>query len=371
MSKVLISGYIGFGNSGDEGILMAMTQHLRAIEPAIEISVLSRRPVETEELYGVKAVGRFDLRAIVRAMRAADVVITGGGSLLQDRTSSRSLYYYLYIIWRAKSLGKRVVLYANGIGPVKRPTNRRLTSWILNRVDLITLRESVSLAELRSLKVTRPPIEVTADPVFGLEPAPPERAEQLLRDESVPTGRPLVGVSVRQWAGIEQWSAAVAAAADFLSERHGATVVFIPMESPGDISAAEAVVRQMKQPATVIRGKYVATEYMGLIGRLDLLIGMRLHSLIFAARQQVPLIGIDYDPKVRGLLTSIDQPSAGDIATLAADRLISLAGHAITRLPEIRTALSGATDQLAALARRNAELTAEVLKAAQPERVEG
>lgn len=363
MSRILVSGYIGFGNSGDEGILMAMTQHLRALAPSLEISVLSRRPAETEALYGIKAVPRFNLPAVESAVRAADLVINGGGSLLQDRTSSRSLYYYLYIIWRAKRLGKRVVLYANGIGPVRRPFNRRLTSRILNQVDLITLREPMSLDELRRLGVHRPPVAVTADPVFGLCPASPERARELLGKEGIPPRRPLVGISVRRWEGLDTWSSAFAAVADHLAARYGANVVFIPLEFPGDISAAEAVARQMKEPAAIIRGKYVATEYMAIVGQLDLLIGMRLHSLIFAARQQVPLIGVDYDPKVRGFLASIGQRSAGPVEALSGERLIALADDAMARLPAIRASLSGATDQLADLARRNAQLTLEVLAA--------
>ncbi|MGE5560033.1 MAG: polysaccharide pyruvyl transferase CsaB [Chloroflexota bacterium] len=366
MSRILISGYIGFGNSGDEGILMAMTQHLRAAVPSVEITVLSNRPAETEALYGVRAVARFNLAAVSRAIRDADLIINGGGSLLQDRTSSRSLFYYLYIIWRAKLLRKRVVLYANGIGPVRRPLNRRLTARILNSVDLITLRESMSLAELRGLGVDRPPVEVTADPVFGLSPAPPERARELLAAEGVGTRRPLVGVSVRQWANLETWAEAIAVAADHLIDRHGASVAFIPMEFSADVVVAEAVARRMRNPATIIRGKYIATDCMAIVGQLDLLLGMRLHSLIFAARQQVPLIGIDYDPKVRGLLAELGQPSAGDVASLSAATLIRLADEAMARLPEIRASLQGVTDSLAALARRNAELTANVLREGAP-----
>jgi polysaccharide pyruvyl transferase CsaB len=308
---------------------------------------------------------------VTQAIREADLVINGGGSLLQDRTSSRSLYYYLFIIWQAKLLGKQVVLYANGIGPVNGPVNRRLTRGILNQVDLITLREPTSLAELRTLGVNRPPIEVTADPVFGLSPASPERARQLLRAAGAPEGRPLIGISVRQWPGQERWGAAVAAAADHLALRHGAAVVFIPMEFPGDVVMADEVARQMRQPATIMRDKLIATDCMAVIGELDLLLGMRLHSLIFAGRQQVPLVGIDYDPKVRGLLSLLGQPSAGSIESLRAEEMIELVDSAMARLPAIRQSLSGSTDRLADLARRNAELTTRVLSGARRQRSRG
>jgi polysaccharide pyruvyl transferase CsaB len=362
MSRVLISGYIGFNNSGDEGILMAITQHLRALAPDLEITVLSRRPAETQRLYGTRAVHRFSPPAVVAAMACTDLLISGGGSLIQDVTSTRSLYYYLGIIELARRMGKKVVVYANGIGPVLRPMNRALTSRVLSGVDLITLRERGSLVELEGLGVVGPRVEVTADPVFGLQPATPAKAREILAGEDVgATGGLKVGVSVRRWQGLEGWAGAVAAVADRLVDEHGAQVVFLPMEFPGDVEACRGVAARMRRPAVILRGKYMADEYMALVGELDLLIGMRLHSLIFAARQEVPLVGLVYDPKVRGFLESIGQPAECDVRGLTAGQLAAAVSGALERREEIRQSLKAKVGPLAGLAVRNAELTLELL----------
>lgn len=370
MTNILISGYIGFENCGDEAILMALLADLGRVVPDAAFTVLSRRPEQTSARYGVTSIDRFDLRQVVKAVRRADLVISGGGSLLQDATSSRSLYYYLMIIWLAKRANKPVVVYANGIGPIDRPANRRLTKRILDRVDLITLRDAQSGEEIRRLGVVRPPVEVTADPAFNLAAAPAESVLPLLGRPESPRGlsesqreRPLVGISVRHWRGSETWGPALAAAADHLCETYGADIVFLPMQLPGDIEVSETVTGLMHHPAVVVRDRLLADRYLALVGQLDFLIGMRLHALIFAARQHVPLLGLAYDPKITGVLDYISQPCAGDPATIDADRLIAAVDRVMEHRPETRARLAERTEELTRLARRNAELVAQLLTA--------
>lgn len=365
--KVLISGYIGFRNSGDEAVLMAIIQDLRSVWPDVDITVLSRRPEETSASYSVHSVDRFAPGAVLTALRACDMLISGGGSLVQDVTSNRSLFYYLAIIWMAKRLGRKVFVYANGVGPVRRPLNRLLTSRVLNRVDFITLRDQTSAAELKRLRIRRPRILVTADPVFGLRPAPVERIDGIFKSEGLAVADgsaagPLVGISVRRWEGLERWGLVIAAAADHLVERYGARIVFLPMEFPGDVAVSDWVAGRMRHPARVLTGRYMATEYMGLVGRLDLLVGMRLHSLIFAARQGVPLAGLEYDPKVRGVLEAIGQHVAGHVDTIDAGALITAVDAALERGDEARRAISARLGDLEHLARQNAALAVELLR---------
>ena len=365
MTKALISGYIGFHNSGDEAVLMAIVQDLRAAVRDVDITVLSRRPEETSVSYGVQAVDRFSPAEVWKAVKDCDVLISGGGSLVQDVTSSRSLFYYLGIIWLAKRLGRKVMVYANGVGPVRRPVNRLLTSFVLNQVDLITLRDQASAAELERLGVRRPRILVSADPVFGLRPVAPERADAVLATEGLAGSGsgvgPLVGISVRRWDGLERWGPVVAAAADHLVERHGARIVFLPMEFPGDVEVSRWVASRMHfKGAKVLGGRYLATEYMALVGRLDLLVGMRLHSLIFAARQYVPLVGLEYDPKVRGVLTALGQSVAGDVLSIDTKTLVAAADAALEGEVGSREALSQRLAALERLARDNATLASEL-----------
>jgi polysaccharide pyruvyl transferase CsaB len=361
MTNILISGYIGFGNCGDEAILTALMADLGRLVPDANFTVLSRRPEQTAARYGVTSIDRFNFRQVVSAIRRADLVISGGGSLLQDATSSRSLYYYLMIISLAKWASKPVVVYANGIGPIDRPANRRLTRHILNQVDLITLRDVQSGEEVRRLGVVRPPIEVTADPAFSLTAAPAESTIPLLERPEPERERPLVGISVRRWQGSEIWGPAMAAAADHLCEAYGADIIFLPMQLPDDIEVSETITGLMRHRAAIVRDRVPADRYLALVGQLDFLIGMRLHALIFAARQQVPLLGLAYDPKVTGVLDYIGQPCAGDPARIDADRLIAAADLVMQNRSEMRGRLAERTEDLARLARRNAELVAELL----------
>jgi polysaccharide pyruvyl transferase CsaB len=361
MTNILISGYIGFENCGDEAILMSLLADLRRMVPDAAFTVLSRRPEQTSARYGVTSVDRFNLRQVTRAIRRADLVISGGGSLLQDATSSRSLYYYLMIIWLAKRASKPVVVYANGIGPIIRPANRRLTKHILDRVDLITLRDAQSGEEIRRLGVVRPPVEVTADPAFNLAAAPAESILPLLERSEARHERPLIGISVRRWQGSELWGPALAAAADHLCEMYDADIVFLPMQLPADIEVSEMVAGLMRHPALIVRDRLLADRYLALVGQLDFLIGMRLHSLIFAARQHVPLLGLAYDPKITGVLDYIGQPCAGDPAAVDADRLIAAVDRVMQNRTETRAYLVQRTEELTRLARRNAELVAQLL----------
>ena len=125
MVNILISGYYGFDNIGDESILRTLVSSLREHIPDCSLTVLSHNPASTREKYGVEAVDRMSPMAILRVVKKCDMLISGGGSLLQDVTSSKSLHYYLSIIRCAEFFHKKVFIYSQGIGPIDRPGNRR------------------------------------------------------------------------------------------------------------------------------------------------------------------------------------------------------------------------------------------------------
>ena len=139
MYNILISGYYGFDNIGDESILRTLVTSLRERIPDCSLTVLSHDPAATREKYGVEAVERMSPLAIARAVRRCDMLISGGGSLLQDVTSSKSLHYYLAIIRFAQLLGKKVFIYSQGIGPIEKDADRRATARALRRADGIVV----------------------------------------------------------------------------------------------------------------------------------------------------------------------------------------------------------------------------------------
>ena len=323
MSKIVISGYYGSDNAGDEAMLAAMIEVLSDLDPKIEITVISARPDDTEKRHGVKAVSWLGIPAIWKAMREADLLISGGGSLLQNVTSGRSLYYYLGIIFLAKLAGLPVMLYAQGIGPVYGGFARWLMSWLGNHARMITVRDKGSLAELASLGINRPHIEATADPVLAIHPVDKGIGRAILEKYHADGAKPVVGISVREWRGWNHYKDVLAQAADQIVREFNARVVFMPMQYPGDVKAAETVAARMKEESIVLREDFSTSELLSLVGNLDILVGIRLHALIFAGVMGVPMIGISYDPKVERFLDSIGEKAAGRLEDISVAGLLA------------------------------------------------
>ena len=84
MYNILISGYYGFDNIGDESILRTLVSSLREHIPDCSLTVLSHNPTSTREKYGVEAVDRMSPVAILHAVKKCDMLISGGGSLFRD-----------------------------------------------------------------------------------------------------------------------------------------------------------------------------------------------------------------------------------------------------------------------------------------------
>lgn len=362
MKRILISGYHGFGNCGDEAILSAMVNNLKHIYPDLEIIALSKKPQETARVYGINAIYRINIFSIFNNMLNMNVLLSGGGSLLQDVTSTRSLIYYLSIIAMAKFLKKPVILYANGIGPIKKKFNRFLTSKIVDQVDIITLRDEESKYELEKLGITKPKIEITADPVFTLEAIYTRQIARILKAEQISLDKPLIGISIRKWKSETSYERTIAEVADGIIEKYDCNILFIPMQMPEDSKVIERVRRIMRNHSVVINGRYNVQEYMGIIGNLELLISMRLHPLIFAAVQKIPMIGLIYDPKVRNFLELVEQPSGGNITNLNKDLLYELIDYILKNKDKISQTLERHIVDLRRMAEKNDNIVIEFLE---------
>lgn len=305
-NSVLISGYYGFDNSGDDAILKAIVKDIREHNPNIEITVLSNNPTKTESMYPINAINRFKFREVLRAMKGSSLFISGGGSLLQDVTSTRSLLYYLVLMKLAILCRKPVMIYANGIGPINKKINRFLTRKILNKVDIITLRDEGSKEYVHELGVINNNIIVTADPVFTLEPAPQDIVRQILQREKIPMDKRFIGISIRQWKTAENLTEILSKIIRFLSEKYDVNILLIPMHHPEDLEISLDLKNMVNQESCyVLSEKYSVEEIMGIINELEIIIAMRLHSLIYAATQEVPMVGLSYDPKIEGILKSL------------------------------------------------------------------
>lgn len=358
----LVCGAYGRGNAGDDAILEAIVTELRQIDPDLPVWVLSRRPGETRLTYRVRSIYTFSFPKFLLRMRKTKLYINGGGSLMQDVTSHRSLWFYLFTISAAKLLGNQVQMYGCGIGPIYSPSNRKMAASVLQkRVDTITLRDTHSKTELEQMGVTQPEIILSADPTVILPAAPPEVIDGMLESEGLdPSGR-YIGFTLRPWPGFEEKAPIFAAAADYAWEKYGLTPLFIPIERRIDVAAAEkAAAFIQKAPYHILSRTGNSEHTIGLFARMQVVVSMRLHALVFSAGQGVPLVGVVYDPKISSFLSYIGQDLYSELDSVTEERLCAHVDSACARIGD-NAFLSEGVDRLRQVEQRNSEAAAKLL----------
>jgi len=304
---VLISGYYGFGNFGDEAILKIIVDELRTRRPDVAISVLSANPAQTASMYGVAAIPRMNAPAVSAAIRSSDVVVSGGGGLLQNATSLRSLLYYTGIIREAKRAGRRCAIFAQGIGPLDF-FGKQIVKGTCGDVGLAIVRDAQSAALLQPL-VPRVHVELGADPVFLARQSAPEAAHDALAREGITdTSGEIVTVVVRKSSLLPRIAPQLAAGIDRIVQKRAAHAVFVPLQRPEDVEASIDVIRRCKSAPTLLGGPFDLNAMTALFRRSAAVISMRLHALVLAARLGVPLLAIPYDPKVSALVDELTYP---------------------------------------------------------------
>ncbi|KOR76269.1 polysaccharide pyruvyl transferase family protein [Paenibacillus solani] len=375
---IVISGYYGFKNSGDEAvlksILTALEQEGKEAGVVINPVVLSIDPEWTSAAYGVKSVHRMKLGEVRAAIKASDGLISGGGSLLQDATSPKTIPYYLGVLKIAQWLGKPTFIYAQGVGPVNRKLFHPMIRSIFRKCSYISVRDIQSGELLQSMGISKEAIHVVPDPVMGLPLAEAEAAHspvsameevnpaqidnnpaselketdvasvssieedrsfeepplQSTRPNHTIAGvdsLPVIGISVRYWNPDRKELKAAAEGLRALAEQRAVHLRFLPFHQPDDLEASQFIANVLgdisrngskisfyldeKQPQDMLRE----------VSRCDLILGMRLHSLIYAANQCVPLLGISYDPKIDHFLKRLESRPVGTSELLDAEVL--------------------------------------------------
>jgi polysaccharide pyruvyl transferase CsaB len=343
--KLVISGYYGFRNSGDEAvlksILTALEEESQRSNITIEPIVLSGDPESTTAMYGVRSVHRMKLKEVREALKESDGLISGGGSLLQDATGLKSIPYYLGVIKLAQWLKKPTFIYAQGIGPVNRKIFNPMIKSVFKACTYVSVRDEQSADYLRGLGLQWNQIHVVPDPVMGL-PLPETKVErsagavsanaanQANRVEPSTGGHtklPVIGVSVRFWESDRKELTAIAAGLKKLCSKRAVHLRFLPFHLPVDEQASRFLMEMLGDVTS--KGSEISITQdltdpqlmLEEVSKCDLVIGMRLHSLIYAASQYVPPVGISYDPKIDQFLLRLDSEPAGNTDTLDGDKL--------------------------------------------------
>ena len=363
-SGIVICGSYGLGNAGDESILKAILQEVRTAAPQEEITVLSRNPEETSARHGVRSIHMFDIPTMRKTMRHARLYINGGGSLIQDVTSRRSLWYYLFTLRTAKKQGCKVLMYGCGIGPVNHPQDIAWTRRVLNKyVDAITLREDSSLKELQNFGVTEPEIVLASDPALTLQRAGDDAIDELMHSLGLDPQGSYLGLCIRNWPGFEEKVPVFAAAIRYAQQQYGLTPVFISIDHRGDSMAADRILSHLDNgnDLCVIRSPLSTEMTLGLMSRMQAVISMRLHGLIFAAGQGIPLVGIVYDPKVNAFLKYMGQDLYENLNSITEETLCAYLDQALA-LRQDRAALEQAVAHLRTIEQNNSDTLLKLLQ---------
>jgi polysaccharide pyruvyl transferase CsaB len=338
--KILISGFYGAGNAGDEAILSAIMTSIMDRNNDSEFTALSFNPLETTNSHMINAIYRPDfgpkwfstnLRVMLSSIKNSDLVIIGGGGLLEDKHNYFSIPRYLHTVILAKIYNKPVMYYSIGVGPIKNKIGKLLVGIITQFVDLITVRDIQSKNTLVSLGIRPECITVVPDPVFSLKPIKESDAKKIFLSEKISLSqKPLIGISVRslEWGKLPEDEFALFL--DTISKKYNATIIFIPFGYDGvptDLDISMNIINKMTQEVYIIKNKYHPEEIMGLIGELDFFIGMRFHSVILCSLMGVPVLGISYLPKVNSILNSLGYtkyyPAENNIQELRLEDLVN------------------------------------------------
>jgi polysaccharide pyruvyl transferase CsaB len=351
--RVGISGSYGGLNLGDEAILSGIVAELRRALP-VEITVFSRDAEDTRERHQVERVlpvRKLSRDEVLPEIQRLDLLILGGGGILFDGEAQN----FLREVMLAHEHRVPVMVYAVSAGPLRDPAAQEVVREALARSEVVTVRERGARQILEEIGV-KSEIAVTADPALLLKPEPvPADA---LKREGLDSGRPLVGMSVREPGAAapeisEQiYHRLLADVADFMVDRYDADIVFVPMEpNMLDTQQCHAVAAQMlrAQRATVLKGDYTSGQLLTLMKSFAFVVGMRLHFLIFASLQNVPFVALPYAPKVHGFLDDLNI-SMPPFAQVNAGRLIAHIDHAWDRRRQLQTKIRRALPALKARA---------------------
>jgi len=298
--KIVICGYYGFDNAGDELILLSLVKGLREMEEDLRITVLSSSPSETALRFGVESVNRWSPFAVVASIMKTDMLVFGGGGIFQDISSSASIAYYLCLVGLARMMGKKVVLLSQGIGPISRGITRRIAKVIIQKSSLIVVRDAQSEKELGKMGITRPVIRAGTDLLFNLKPRITEKTEDSF----------VIGVSLQQLPSAGRLYENIKDICLKLVLAYRARIIFMPFHLRRDAVLSGRIAESVKGSELFLWK--APKDILDVYNRIDAVIGMRLHSLILACLYGKPCIAIvksqtrsDYDPKIKVFLDSV------------------------------------------------------------------
>ena len=405
--NILISGGYGNGNAGDEALMTAMLEQLRKIVQTNNISIFSDDVSYSSRHYSNENFiysGRFGildksmkgilklnwiLKAFTKLIRC-DVFLTGGGTILQDQTHPLFIPFWLSKIFFAIILQKKTMMYGIGAGPITTKIGKYGTRYILNKMNYVTLRGHYSYNTLLKIGINKNKMEITADPALSLSCPDDEEINKILKVESsknVMEKNYKVGFVIRRWYVSHRKSLSekswvkdgeksynrliceMAKFADYFAKEKNAKIFFIPMsikEPNDDRLAAMDVIERMKEKnsAVILRNDYSPNQAKGIIGKMNFIVGMRFHSLVFFSEFLKPMIGIAYGKKTFDFMGELDlNKFVLDVSSFTSEKGIVLAETAIETFADsnVLKKISNNLNKMKKKVLRNAEIVKAIL----------
>lgn len=347
--KIIISCATGLKNSGDEAMLGSVLDQL-AKNLNYDIKVFSFDPEFTRKFHEVETISHSILKhplSFIKTIKECDLFILGPGGLLQDKTSLGNVPFWLSKLFVALALGKKTFIYANGVGPINLSINKLLIRTALNRVNMITVRDRRSREILEGLGVKQP-VQVTADSAFALKPPGAKTTQLILKKAKIEDKYVLV--FLRHWFDTHplipvkycvkydlknkknklKWNDLITKfvkVVNWINEELDLDVIFLAMCPNRDNKAANAILEKVKNKTRnkSLNDFYKPQEIIGMIKHSELVIGMRLHSIIYSITAEKPFISLAYSQKVWGLLGDASMRGNGvDIENFTSNQVISL-----------------------------------------------
>lgn len=356
-----ILGYYGYGNSGDDALLEAILGDIYNIRPFFSPTVLSFKPHKTAEDYNVKAINRFNIFAVNALFKKVKLFIAGGGSLIQDVTSTKSLLYYLFMINLAKSNNIPVMLYGNGIGPITKKANRKIAAKVLDKVDVITLRDFDSKKVLEEMGVTKPRITVTADPAMSLECNDTKEAKEILAKYGLGEDEKFFCLSVRRWKNMGESAQVFAKICRMALEKYNLVPVILPMQYAKDAALSKEVASRSDCRCVMIDESLNAAQILSVLKLSECAVAVRLHMLIFATLLGKPVMGVDYDPKVSSFLNFVGHQVCLSKDEVAEGNFCKKAEEFFAQREKIAAHIGKSLSSLKDAARQNARIAVEMM----------
>jgi polysaccharide pyruvyl transferase CsaB len=379
--QIVLSNSYGSPNVGDEAIVTTMIDRLRQRFTKLHIYLLTRDPgLSAFRHPDVEVVQSGILRGFLstlKAIRSSDLLVVGGGGLLQDSSSLGNLLLHLSRILIARILNTKVVCAGLGVGPIKPGWRRILTSHLLRYVALIGVRDTASAAFLYQLKVPAQKIRKTADFVMAMDFSLAFQEDLIcqefrrLRNQ----GSKLIGLSVRPFPGkhknlskqdpvFYRFLDNLTEAMSRIAKQHEAHIVLISMHPLQDALLFKPIRDRIKQstPLLSLPSHLSPRQLMTVISLLDILVGMRLHSLVFAARSGVPFVGLSYDTKVEEFCLLMGQEYCLNLDHFSSSTLVKKFEIIWNAREEFRGRILKSSHILQSRSQENIELIASVME---------